>query len=260
MRVLGDRANGLDSAAVCEAASRALEDAPRTFEELRSLLSAAFPTADERALGHAVRMRLPLVMVPDASRWGYPRAASFALAQRWLGRPVGDETSPESLLQRYLAAFGPASVADAQAWSGLSGVGRALDRLRGELMVFRDEGGRELFDLPDAPRPPPETPAPARFLPAFDNLVLAHADRTRLIADEHRPLVVTRNLRVNPTFLCNGCVSGAWTVTRKHNTMTMTLSRFAPISDAAIAELAEEGERLAAFVAPDATSFDIAIS
>ena len=136
-------------------------------------------------------------MVPTDARWGFPSVADFALADEWLRGPLPEDGTPEQLVLRYLAAFGPASAADAQTWSGAQGLAPVFEALRPQLLVFKGESGRrELFDLPDAPRPGEDVPAPARFLPEFDNLVLAHADRTRLLADEHRGALVTKNLRV----------------------------------------------------------------
>ena len=144
------------------------------------------------------------------SRWGFPPVADFTLADAWLGEPLATDDAPEPLVLGYLAAFGPATAADAQTWSGLTGIKPVLERLRPQVRVFRDERGRELFDLPAAPRPDDDVPAPPRFLPEFDNLVLSHADRTRVLADEHRGFVVTKNLRVRATFLWDGFACGTW--------------------------------------------------
>ena len=155
---------------------------------------------------------------------------------------------------RYLAAFGPASAADAQTWSGLQGLAPVFDALRPHLLVFKGESGRrELFDLPDAPRPGEDVAAPARFLPEFDNLVLAHADRSRLVADEHRGALVTKNLRVRAAFLWDGMVAGTWEVQRRRGAVTLVMTPFRALPARASKALSAEGEALLRFAADDAT-------
>jgi hypothetical protein len=259
LKVLGPRAEGLDLERVLPVARGLLQESPRTFNEMRSLLQAEFPEVNERALGFGVRMYLPLVMVPTQDRWGFPRNAAFTLAETWLGAaPSPDSSSAlDDLVLRYLAAFGPASASDAQAWSGLPALGAVLERLRPRLRVFTDERGRELFDLPDAPRPDEGTPAPARFLPEFDSLVLAHSDRRRVISDAHRPGLTTKNLRVRATFLWDGFAAGTWVTERKRKTATLRLRPFEPLPRAALKELTSEAESLLAFTDPDAADFHV---
>jgi hypothetical protein len=198
-------------------------------------------------------------MVPTEDRWAFPSVASFTPAEGWVGK-LSSDGSPEALVLRYLAAFGPATAGDAQTWSGLPGLRPVLEGLRPRLHVFEDERGRELFDLPDAPRPDEDVPAPPRFLPEFDNLVLAHADRTRVLADEHRPLVVTKNLRVRATFLWDGFVRGTWEVERKKDVAILKLTPFGPLPKRASKELAAEGEGLLRFVEEGATVFEVEVS
>ncbi|GAA2412942.1 winged helix DNA-binding domain-containing protein [Actinomadura vinacea] len=259
LKMLGSRAKGLDIEKVLPVARGLLQESPRTFNEMRSLLQEEFPQVNERALGFAVRMCVPLVMVPTQDRWAFPRDSRFALAETWLGSApsTDDPTAVEEFVLRYLAAFGPASAADAQTWSGLPALGEVLERLRPRLRAFSDERGRELFDLPDAPRPDEATPAPARFLPEFDSLVLAHSDRTRVISDEHRPGLTTKNLRVRATFLRDGFAAGTWETERKRKTATLRLRPFKPLPRSALKELATEAESLLAFIEPDATDFQV---
>jgi hypothetical protein len=251
---LGARAKGLDQDALLPVATALYEREPRTFTELRPLLQEAFPDVNERALGFTVRNQLPLVMVPGDDRWSFPSVADFTLARDWLTEPLRTDDAPDDLVRRYLAAFGPATAADVQTWSGLRGTKQIMTRLRPELVTFRDEQGKELFDLPDAPRPPAEVPAPPRFLPEFDNLVLSHADRTRVIADEHRGQVVTKNLRVRATVLYDGFACGTWDIDRKKSTATLRVTPFAALPAKAVRALSTEGEALLAFVEPDATT------
>jgi hypothetical protein len=258
-RMLGDRAEGLDLDKLLPVARELLEEQPRDFNELRALLLEAFPHVNERALGFMVRNHLPLAMVPTADRWAFPASAEFVLAEGWLGTPLSDDGAPDALVLGYLAAFGPATAADFQTWSGLRGAKDVLDRLRPRLRAFRNERGTKVFDLPDAPRPDAGLPAPPRFLPDFDNLVLAHSDRTRVLADEHRGLVTTKNLRVRATFLWDGFAAGTWSVERKRGTATLRMTPFQPLPAAAIAELTEEGEALLRFVEADARSFAVEV-
>ena len=246
-RVLRDRAAGADLSAVTALARSALAERPRTSAEMRELMAAAFPGSDARALAYLARMHVPLALVPTDDEWGFPRDPALALAPAG----PGDATT---LVRRYLAAFGPASIADAQEWSGVPGLGRAFEALGDELISLRDEAGRELFDLPDAPRPPGDSPAPVRFLADFDNLVLAYADRSRVIADAHRPRVTTKNLRVLATFLVDGEVAGTWSLTRRVRSATLELTPFARLAGGVRGELEREGEALLAALSPGRTT------
>ena len=259
LRVLGARAEGLDVEAVLPAARELLAGNPLPFDRIRGLLQERFPEVNDRALGYAVRTLLALVMVPvEDGRWGFPRVADFALAEEWLGAVAADP-APAALVRSYLAAFGPASVADLQSWSGVAGMKAVVKGMHDELKVFADERGRELVDLPDAPRPAADTPAPPRLLPEFDNLVLAHDDRSRLIADEHRPLVTTKNLRVRATFLVDGVVAGTWTIEVKRRIATLRLAPFGALSKRDARALGEEAEALVRFAEPEAAGHAVAI-
>jgi hypothetical protein len=256
--ILRGRMAALDIPAALTEARRWFDEAPRTFEALRLHLESRFPGADVRALAYAVRMELPLLQVPVATeRWAYPARADFAVAESWLGESVAPGDASRELVERYLAAFGPASVADAQTWCGLSGLSTVFDRMRPGLRIFRDERGRELFDLPESPRPDPDHDAPVRFLPEWDNLLLSHADRSRVVADAHRPSLATANLRLPGTFLCGGFVAGLWAAMRTKKAAALELRPFAPLSKAARTSLEDEGESLLRFMEPDATSFAV---
>ena len=221
-----------------------LDGQPHTFEEVRQHLIRKYPKYDERAMGYAVRMQLPLIQVPDDSTWSWPASSAFAIAESWLGEPIANDAKPHNLALRYLAAFGPASVADFQTWSGLPSMRAVFEELRPKLVTFRDERGRELFDLAKAPRPDEATPAPVRFLPEYDNLLLAHDDRSRVIADEHRQRVSTANLRILSTFLVDGFVAGAWSVEKK----AIKIEPFVKLSKKARDEVQNEADALRRFM------------
>ena len=224
-----------------------------TFDALRDYLKAKFPGADERAMAYAIRTHVPLVQVPTDAPWAFPAAADFALADRWLSKKVSTSASrPEALVLRYLAAFGPATPADAQAWSGLPALREVFDSLRPSLVTFRDERKRELFDLPDAARPDEDTEAPVRFIPDFDNLVLSHDDRSRIMADAHRSRITLKNLQVRATFLVDGMVAGTWKSERKRAVAVLVIEPFGSIPKRAKAALEEEGDALLAFLEEDA--------
>jgi hypothetical protein len=252
---LRGRDAGLDLAKVLPAATKLLAQRPRTFNELRSELSERFPKVNERALGYAVRTQVPLVMVPSEDEWAFPRESQFALPRGKLRRP-----DPEKLVLSYLAAFGPASAADVQRWSGAQGVKPVLEGLREQLVTFEGTKKRELFDLPEAPRPGPDADAPPRFLADFDSLVLAHDDRTRLIADEHKPLIASRNLRIPAMVLWDGFAAGTWRIERKRGVATLSVTPFAKLPRGAKSALEPEALGLLAFAEPEAKSHAFALA
>ena len=259
--ILRERYTALDLPALVAEARAFLGKTPRTFDALRDHLLERHPGGDERAMAYAIRCTLPLVQVPtDGSDWGFPGSADFAVADRWLGAAIDGAPHPAELVRRYLAAFGPATAADAQTWSGVPNLKATFEALRPELVSLRDERGRELFDLPDAPRPGGDAAAPVRYLPDYDNLVLGHDDRSRLIDDAHRPAVITRNLMIPPTFLVDGRVAGTWKIERKRRLATLTLTPFASLAARVRGELEAEGEALLAFVEPDAGEHDVVVA
>jgi hypothetical protein len=236
-------------------AGRALvEEKPLTFTEIGRLLGERWPDRDEQALAMAVRARLALVQVPPRGIWGAGGLARHTTAESWLGRPLDAEPSVDRMVLRYLAAFGPATVKDVQTWSGLTRLREVTDRLQPQLRVFRDESGNQLYDLPDAPRPDPETPAPVRFLPEYDNLLLSHADRARVIADGYNERIFTRG-----GVLVDGFAGGAWKIARKGGTATLQIEPFVRLSARDWTAVYEEGNRLLEFAAADQGTRDVAI-
>jgi hypothetical protein len=257
---LGKRAQGIDVDALVAAARECLAERPRGFAELRTHFGRRFPKVDERAMGYLVRLRLPLLqMAADGAPWAYPAVTDFAVADSWLDAKIKEDAPPDGLALRYFAAFGPASAQDLQTWTGLGAASAVVERLRPRLRAFRDPRGRELFDVPNGPMPPEGTEAPVRFLPEFDNVLLGYADRTRIIADEHRKRIFTRNLLVPATFLLDGFVAGMWSVERKKGTARLLVKPFATLSKASRDALEKEGDELLRFVEPDAGARSVAI-
>ena len=240
--------DGVDVAEVVEAGRAALAETPGTTATLGRVLTERWPDHDKTALAYAVRFCVPLAQLPprgtSLERQG--GQAVVAPVETLLGRPLASETAPDALLLRYLAAFGPASVADMRMWTGLTGLAAAVDRLRPGLRSFRDERGRELLDLPDAPMATGEEPAPPRFLPWFDNLLLGHDDRSRVLPYGHRLGVVGGSAFV----LVDGFARATWRIERAPEEATLHIQPLEPleIGDDVLAE----GERLLEFGAPGA--------
>lgn len=224
---------------------------PRTFAEITAMYGETFPGVDPGSLRYTLRTHLPLVQVPTSTRWSYPGNPQFTLAETWLNQPIPTEDHLPDLIRHYLAAFGPATVTDAQTWSGLK-LKETFEQLRPELVTYRDERKRELFDLPNIPLPDASTPAPPRFLPEFDNILLSHDKRTRIVPDEYRKSVYLPGLRVAATILVDGFVAGSWKVETAKGAATLTITPFAPLSTHDRAALADEAEPLVRFVAPEA--------
>jgi hypothetical protein len=255
----GRRLAGLDIATVVETGRALLEEKPRTVDELGKLLHARWPDRDATSLAYAVRYLLPLVQIPPRGIWGQGGLPILATSDAWLGRPLEAAPSPDKMVMRYLAAFGPATVNDIQAWSGLTRLREVTDRLGRRLLHFTDEHGKELLDVRGAPLPDPETPAPPRFLPEFDNVLLGHADRSRVIAEEHRKLVFLTATRMMGTVLLNGWVGGRWKITRPRNSATLVVEPFKRLAGRDEAALTAEGAGLLRFSAGDVQGHDVQI-
>lgn len=223
--------NGLELASVREAGRAALRGTALSAKALGEALRARWPGHDTAELALLVRGTEPVVHVPPAGFWDEHAPARFALASDWFGAAIdeaGGDDAADALLLRYLGAFGPASARDAAVWSGLNGTRERLERLRPRLWSGYDEGGTELFDLPGAPRPDPSLPAPPRLLPEFDNILLAHAERTRIFDPDRRGAIFTRNGLVAATFLVDGFVAGTWKLQRGGESATVSITPFAP--------------------------------
>ncbi|WP_188193653.1 winged helix DNA-binding domain-containing protein [Nonomuraea sp. SYSU D8015] len=212
-----------------------------TRPQLRDLLRQRWPEVDGTALGFSAQALLPIVHTPPNGIWGTGGATPFTLAEEWLGRPLEESPSVERLVVRYLAAFGPASAMDVQMWSGLTRLRPVMEAMS-FLRKYQDTEGRVLYDLPDAPLADEDVPAPVRFLPWFDNLVVAYADRSRLMTAEQRKEVCVGAV-IYPTFLVDGTVGGMWDL----KDGVLTVEPFHPLPDGVMEELAAEGTRLMAF-------------
>lgn len=250
----GDHAEALrdlDLTPVLAVARPFLEERPRTNPELRAELGRRFPGHSAAALAYACRNHLALVQVPPRGLWERSARVTTTTLEAWLGRPAGGGASIDDVVLRYLGAFGPASAADVAAWSRLTGFREVLERLRPGLRAFRDERGREVFDLPEAPRPDPDTPAPPRFLPAYDNLLLSHADRGRFAAPEALGRAGSTGGR-RGTFLVDGVVAGTWAAERGEGRATLAARHLGRLAARDRRALAAEGRRLLAMLAPDA--------
>ncbi|MGW3254055.1 winged helix DNA-binding domain-containing protein [Streptomyces fungicidicus] len=250
-RVLGVYRRELDGVDLGElaAAGRAVlaDGEPRSMGDLGRAVAGRWPRPTARALGETlVGALVPVVQLPPRGLWRTKAGARYELLSSWLGREIdplpADASDPvgQTLVRRYLAAFGPAASADLRAWCGLAGLPAAVAAVRPELVAFRDERGRELLDLPDAPRPDPGTPAPVRFLPAFDNAILGYQDRSRIIDDAHRGLSVAGERVV----LVDGRVAATW----RADGGAVTVTPLGRLSRAERTDVAEEGRALARFL------------
>lgn len=247
---------GLDRAAVIAAGRALLGEQPRTGAELGQALGLQWKGREAASLAALIRNNLPLVHLPPAGTWNSRQNAVLQPLGDWLAEAV--EAAPatqDDLLLRYLAAFGPATLADAGAWSGLTGWKAAAERLRPQLRVFAGEDGQEFFDLPRAPRPDPGMPAPPRLVAEWDNLLLSHADRSRVLSEAHRARVFTINGIVRGTVLLDGFVAGTWKIEREklksRNTATVLLEPFGRWSKADRAGVEKEALDLLAFASDD---------
>ena len=250
----GKQLAGVDPAAVAAAGRELVEAEPMTFSALGERLAGRWPDHPPAALAQAVRAHVPLVQVPPRAVWGRSGQSLHTSAEHWLGAAADADSASlptlAGLVTRYLAAFGPATARDVTAWSGLSGLRAVLDELRPSLLTFRDEHGTELFDLPSAPRPDGDVPAPVRLAAEFDNLLLSHADRSRVVHPDDLQRFYTINGIFPGSVLIDGFVAGMWRLARAKQAATVTIELFEPAREHA--QVRSEAERMLAFCAPEA--------
>ena len=239
---------GVDLDAVLARARALLEERPMTPSELGVAMAPGWPDRDAPSLAYAARFMLPLVQVPPRGLWGRTSRPTNTTAEAWLAAPMAPDPSIDDLLLRYLAAFGPASVADMRVWSWLTGLREVVERLRPRLRTFRDEGGRELFDVEDGVIADPDLAVPIRFLPQYDNVFLSHDDRSRILVGG----VKVEDLVWKGGVLIDGYVGAAWRIRREKKAATMTVTLYVPVTGVQRGEIEAEGERLFSFLAADA--------
>jgi hypothetical protein len=253
----GKQLAGLDPEALATAGRALVETEPLTFSQLGQALAERWPDYPAHALAQGVRAFVPLVQVPPRAVWGQAGQSRHTSAEHWLDAPrdasaaqVTGPTGLADLVTRYLGAFGPATVRDVTTWSGLTGLKPVMEQLRPSLITFRDEQGAELFDLPLAPRPDGDVPAPVRLIAEFDNLVLSHADRSRVISQENSKRLYTVNGVIPGAVLIDGFVAGIWRVDNSRDAATVTIELFGPMRERDA--LVREAARMLAFCSPGA--------
>jgi hypothetical protein len=258
-RDFGPPLRELDLEPVLDTARAVLAERPHSGPQLRAALAERFPDLDAAALAYACRCLLPLVQVPPRGLWRQRGQVALTTADAWLGKPLATAPSIDDVVLRYLGAFGPASPADVAAWSRLTGFREVLERLRPRLRVFKDERGRELFDLPDAPRPDADTPAPPRFLPEYDNVLLSHADRTRFMSEQQRGWLFSAPTRVLGAVLHDGFMVATWSIERPDEKAdpTLVIRPAVRLTKRAGTAVAAEGRRMMRFLEPGVRDVDV---
>jgi DNA glycosylase AlkZ-like len=223
-----------------------LEERPRKRSELLNEIAARWPDADADSLGYAM-YALPTVQVTPRGLWRRSGGSAFTTMQAWLGASPDPAAETETLVLRYLAAFGPATPADAQYWSGVVGLGEVFERLRQRLRSVRDEDGRELLDIARAPLPNPDAPAPVRFLPEYDNVTIGHKDRTRIVPDG-----IPRFTEIGwGSVLVDGMVAARWRLFETKADARLRIEPFRRLTRDERADTQEEAGRLGAFLLPE---------
>jgi hypothetical protein len=255
---------GVDLDAVAAAGEEMVATEVLTPAELGERLVASFPGVAPEALATVVRAKVAVVQATPRAVWGRQGAPRLTALASWVTEAGVDASAAsmplDELVRRYLTAFGPASVRDVQTWSGLTRLDRVVAGMAADLVTFTGEDGIELHDLPDAPRPGGDVDAPPRLIGEFDDLILSHADRRRVVPEDHRRRLATRNGMQPATVLVDGEVSGVWRITREGPAAVVAVEAWGPVPRRARAGLEAEGERLLALVAPEVDDRDVRIT
>jgi hypothetical protein len=251
----GRAIEGVDVDELSTFAAALLAKEPRTRTQLAPLLAERWPGYDGPSLAYACTYLLHLVQVTPRGLWRRSGASAFTTLESWLGERPARVAAPDDMVRRYLAAFGPATPADVRTWSGLTGAAEILERLRPQLRLLKDEAGRKLFDIPRAPLPHEDLPAPVRFLPEYDNAVLSHADRSRIVAPETKAWTEVGWGLV----LIDGFTSARWRAFADGEQTRVRVEPFRTLTKQERADVEHEGAEVAGFLT-DGAGGDVEVS
>jgi hypothetical protein len=247
-----------DKQKVRKAGIKLLDKSPMTSGQLGKALQEKFPEGEALAKAMLIQTLEVLIQIPPTRIWGSGHAPISTRVQNWVEGPYQRTIPRETLVRRYIAAYGPASVNDMQAWCGMTKLGETFEALRPELVTFEGKDGRELFDLPDAPRPDADTHAPVRYLPMYDNVYLGFDNRRRMleINDMKRVNVLAE---YKAAVLVDGIVSAGWTIEEKKGDAVLNVEPYHRIGKAQVRDAEAEGLNFLKFLRPDAKSFDVRV-
>lgn len=252
----GRRAAGADLDAVHRRGIELLDQSPLTSGALGKALAQTWPDAEPLALAQLLHCRETLIQIPPTRVWGHGGPPLLSRIENWTGAPLEEPISLPDLVRRYLAAYGPASVMDMQSWSGLTRLAPEFESLGQELITFIGSDGRTLYDIADGLRPAPDTPAPVRFFPEYDNVWLGFADRYRIQPQEAKDRMVLTNGYV-AAYTVDGFIAGNWTMTRKKDLLTITILPFSQLTPAETADVEAEAHSVGSFLAEAGGKVDI---
>ena len=225
-----------------------LDEAPMTSGALGKRLAETWPNSEPLALAQLLHCRETLIQIPPTRIWGHGGPPLLSRIENWTGRGLDNPIALPGLVRRYLAAYGPASVMDMQSWSGLTKLAPAFEALKGELVEFAGADGRTLYDLPEGPRPDPETPAPVRFMPEYDNVWLGFADRYRIQPELARNRMVLVNGYI-AAYTVDGFIAGNWTLERRKDLLAISILPFRQPSPSEAADVEAEAHATGTFLA-----------
>ena len=247
-----------DKAKVRKAGVKLLDKGPMTSGALGKALQEKFPEGEPLAKAVLMQVVETLIQVPPTRIWGSGHAPMLTRVENWLPAPHRRTIARETLVRRYLAAYGPASIMDMQAWCGMTKLGEVFEALRPELVTFTGADGRELFDLPDAPRPDADTPAPPRFLPLYDNVYLGFDNRRRMLAENDLKRVnMLREFK--PAVLIDGIVSAGWVITDKKGAALIEIEPYHALGKQHLQPMEAEALAFLKFMREDAKSYDVSV-
>lgn len=245
-----------DKSEVLKAAIKLIDKAPSTAGALGKALKEKFPSADPLSMTTLLQSHETLVQIPPTRIWGSGHAPILTRIEKWLPSVPEPSLTRANLVRRYLAAYGPASVADMQTWSRLTKLSVEFKAIENELVRFEAEDGKILYDLPDAPRPDPDTPAPVRFLPLYENAYLGYDNRRRMLSEATAHLI-NMFQDFKPAVLIDGQANAGWSISNTKGAAVLEIETYRKITKGEKRDIEAEGLAFVKFLEPEARSWDV---